>query len=71
MKYDALINNITVYTNTNGLAEVRDSISATTISVNGKDYAVFVGGWVSGTTYSKYIDIATLKGDASPTKIVS
>ena len=69
--YDSLINNITVYTNTTGLAEARDTIIATTISVDGKDYAVFASGWVLGTTYSKFIDIATITGNASPTKIVS
>ena len=54
------------------MAEARDTIIATTISVNDKDYAVFVGGWVSNTTYSKYIDIITKTGyDTPPTAVVS
>ena len=69
--YDTLNNAIRIYTNTTGLAEARDTIIATTISVNGKDYAIFAGGWISDTTYSKYIDIAAITGDAVPTKIVS
>ena len=70
--YNAKLNSITVYTNTNGLAEARDTISATTISVDGKDYAVFSNGWISGTTYSKFIDIVTITDyNTPPTKIVS
>ena len=70
--YDARLNSITAYTNTNGLAEARDSIAATTISVNGKDYAVFVGGWISGTAYSKYIDVITKTDyNTPPTTVVS
>ena len=70
--YNAKLNSITAYTNTTGLAEGRDTITATTISVNDTDYAVFVGGWISGTTYSKYIDVITKTDyDTPPTTVVS
>ena len=68
--YDAKLNSITVYTNTDALVEARDSISTTTISVNDKDYAVCVGGWVSIATYSKYIDIITKTDYNTPPTIV-
>lgn len=52
------------------MVEARDSIAVTTISVNNKDYAVCVGGWVSSTVYSKYIDIITKTDYNTPPTIV-
>lgn len=54
------------------MVEARDSIAATTISVNDKDYAVCVGGWASLSSYSKYIDIITKTDyNTPPTTVVS
>ena len=69
--YDAKLNSIIVHTNTTGLAEARDTIIATTISADGKDYVVFVGGWISDATYSKYIDVITKTDNTPPTTVVS
>lgn len=70
--YNARLNTITVYTNTTGLAEARDSISATTISVNNTDYAVFVGGWISDTTDSAYVDVVKkTSANSSPSRVLA
>lgn len=57
MRYSATVNIIRIYFDLSGLLEARVNIAATTISVNNTEYAVFVGGRASGTTYSTYIDI--------------
>ena len=57
VNYNAIMNTIKIYTNSDGLYEACDTIYATTVTVKNVQYAVFAGGWLSASAKSKYINI--------------